>query len=199
MGTMTINQVKTLFNNIANAHLQIEDFSFGEVWEIEEKMNKEAKYPMLYVAPIQSVTQEQVKERTYMVFVFDMLNKNKSNVVDAWSDTEQILDDVIKTLKRESSDYEVVGDPTLFPFKEDNSDWAIGYRAEITVRTDNNSNYCDVPSTTFVSPSTPAFAQVKDQNGNVLATLYSGDTYSVIVASGILDDLNATVQIIDSI
>ena len=197
--SMTMNQVKDLFNNIASAHLQIQDFQFGEVWEIEEKMNKEAKYPMLFVAPIQSTTLEQVKERTFQVFVFDMLNKNKSNVVDAWSDTEQILDDVIKIFRHESSAYEVVGDSTLFPFKEDNSDWAIGYRSELVIRTDFNSNYCDIPSTTFVSPNTPAFAQVKDQSGNVIATLYSGDVYNVIVASGILDTINATTTIIDNV
>jgi hypothetical protein len=197
--SMTINQIKTLFENIANAHKQIQDFEFGEVWEIEEKMNKEAKYPMLYVAPIQTLDNEQVFERSFHVFVFDMLSKDKSNVVDAWSDTEQILYDVIKIFKNESANYEVVGQSTLLPFKEDNSDWAIGYRTELVIRTDANSNYCDIPSDTFVSPNTPAFAQVKDQNGNVLATLYSGDTYSVIVASGILDDLNATVTVIDNI
>lgn len=197
--SMTINQVKDLFENIATAHLQIKDFAYGELWEIEEKMNKEAKYPMLYVAPVQSVAGDQVMDRTFHVMVFDMLSKDKSNVIDAWSDTEQILYDVVKIFKNESSNYEVVGESTLIPFKEDNSDWAIGYRAELVIRTDANSNYCDVPSNTFVSPNTPAFAQVKDQNGNVLANLYSGDTYTVIVASGILDDLNATVTVIDNL
>jgi len=196
---MTISQVKTLFQNIATAHYQINDFAYGELWEIEEKMNKEAKYPMLYIAPVQSLAQDQVIDRTYHVMIFDMLSKDKTNVIDAWSDTEQILYDVVKIFKNESSEYEVIGESTLIPFKEDNSDWAIGYRAQLVIRTDANSNYCDIPSSTFVSPNTPAFAQVKDQNGNVLATLYSGDTYNVIVASGILDDLNATVQIIDSV
>ena len=197
---MTINQLKTLFQNIATAHKQINDFAYGELWEIEEKMNKEAKYPMLYVSPIQSTTQEQVKERSFHFMIFDMISKDKEDVVEVWSDTEQILDDIIKIFKNESENYELVGDPTLLPFKEDNADWATGYRTELTIRTDFNSNYCDIPSNTFVSPSNPAFAYILDQDGNVVQTLYKGETYSVIIASGI-DEGGATqtysIQVVD--
>jgi hypothetical protein len=185
---MTINQIKELFSNIASAHYFINDFAYGELWEIEEKLNKKPKYPMLFVTPVQSVTGEQVKERTFNILVFDMVNKDYSNQVQVWSDTERILDDVIKILRRESKDYELVGEPTSFPFKEDFSDWATGYRAEIVIRTDFDNNYCDIPSVDFISPETQALTTVTIRNQEtqaIIATLTGGQSYDVVVASGI--------------
>lgn len=194
---MTINQIKTLFSNVASAHYMLNDFEFGELWEIEEKMNKNAKYPMLFVSPISSITGEQVKERTFQVLVMDLVKKDGTETVDAWSDTEQILDDVIKIVRRESDSYELVGEPTLFPFKEEYSDWCTGYRAELVIRTDFNSNYCDIPSDSFVSPeSVDQVVTIKDQNGNVLATLKGGQSYEVTVFSALKDTLTANVTTI---
>lgn len=194
---MTINNIKDLFSNIASAHYMLNDFEFGELWEIEEKMNKNAKYPMLFVSPISSVTGEQVKERTFQVLVMDLVKKDGTETVDAWSDTEQILDDVIKIVRRESDSYELVGEPTLFPFKEEYSDWCTGYRAELVIRTDFNSNYCDIPSDSFVSPEVSAnVVTIKDQDGNVLATLTGGQSYEVTVFSALKDTLTANVTTI---
>ena len=201
MSAMTLNQLTTLFSNIAKAHDQIQDFAYGELYEIEEKMNKECKYPLLFVSPVSSTTLNNQIQRTFNFLVFDMSNKDKSNVIEAWSDTEQILNDIVKIFRNESNNYELVGDPTLFPFKEDNSDWAIGHRSELVIQTDFNSGYCDIPSDTFISPNSSGFntVTIKDQNGNVLATITGGGNYNVIVGSGINDDLTATVTIIDQV
>jgi hypothetical protein len=168
---------------------------------IEEKMNADngIKYPCLCVVPIQSTTGEQMKDRRFHVMIFDVPTKSKSNIIHVWSDTEQILDDIIKIFRRESRLYELTEEPVLLPFEEQHSDWVAGYRAELEVRTTFNSNYCDIPTASFTSSSTPPFAQIKDQNGNVIATLHNRDVYNVIVASGILDDLSSTVSVIDGL
>jgi hypothetical protein len=198
---MTLEQLDTLFGSIATAHYQIQDYTgLCEIDMIEEKMNVNngIKYPCLCVVPIQSETGEQVKDRRFHVMIFDVPSKDKSNLVHVWSDTEQILDDVIKTFRRESREYELTEQPILLPFEEQHSDWVAGYRTEVVIRTDFNSNYCDIPSTTFVSPEQKPFALIKDQNGNIIATLHNREIYNVIVASGILDDGESTTQIIDA-
>lgn len=201
MISMTLNQELALFENIATAHDMIEDFASGEIWEIEKKMNKNAKYNMLYVSPVQSGTFDNVKQRTYMVLVMDIPSKDESNVNEVWSDSEQILDDVIELLRSTSNDYELIGDPILLPFKEDHSDWVAGYRAEVTIQTKKGVNRCNIPADDFVSPSDASFQTVtiKDQDGNVLSVLKGGQSYEVIVATGINDDLTATVTVIDQI
>ena len=201
---MTLKQLDELFSNIASAHKQINDYHFGFLWTIEEKMNAKGanscKYPLLVVVPMQGVTGTQVKDRTFQVMVMDIPNKDKSNLIEVWSDTEQILDDVIKTFRYESTAYELVDEPILYPYDEEHTDWVSGYRAELNIRTNFNSNYCDIPSTSFVSPESPAvIATIIDQNGNTVQTLTKGQTYTVIIASGISDDLTATVQVIDNI
>ena len=195
---MTLNQVDALFQNIATAHYRLNDYFFGLPTALAEKIDSNAKYPILCVVPMQSVMGEQVKDRTFQVMVFDIPSKDKTDTTEVLSDTEQDLEDVLKILKNESQLYELVGEPTMIPEDEVNVDWITGHRAEIVLRTAANNNYCDIPSSTFVSPNTPPFAVVKDQDGNTIATLYAGDTYDVIVASGILDTLNATVTIIDN-
>jgi hypothetical protein len=198
---MTLEQTDSLFSSIAVAHEQINSYMFCELDMIEEKMNsdKGIKYPCLCVVPIQFMTGEQVKVRRYHVMIFEPPMKDKANIVHVWSDTEQILDDVIKIFRRESRDYELTEEPVLLPFEEQHSDWVAGCRAELSIQTDFNSNYCDIPATGFVSAASPPFAQIKDQNGNVIATLHNRDVYNVIVASGILDDLSSTVSVIDGL
>lgn len=195
---MTLNKALALFENIANAHHQIMDYADGEIWEIEEKMNKEAKYPLMFVSPIQSITQEQVKDRSFNVLIMDVPSKDDRDVREIQSDAEQILDDIIKIFRNESKDYELVGDPILLPFKEENSDWVAGYRTEITLRTDFANNYCDIPASDLGGGSIDfTTVTIYDQNGNVIANLKGGQSYSVVVASGIDDTLSATVTIVD--
>lgn len=199
---MTINNFNDLFSNIATAHKQINDYGFGEEWEIEEKMNKEVKYPLFYVIPTGSTTLLQTKRRRFRLVICDMVNKDKSNIVEVWSDTEQMMDDLIKILRLESDEYELVNEPVLLPFKEVYSDWSAGYECEVEIETQFNNNYCDIPSSTFVSPETQALTTVTvlDQNGNVLATKSGGQSYVVTVLTGINDTLVANVTtIVDNI
>lgn len=198
---MTIKEANTLFNNIAVAHYQINDYVYSELGMLEEELDKNTKYPCLVAIPMQSATGEQVKVRRFMLMVLDIPKKDKSNIINLWSDTEQILDDIIKIFRNESKSYSLVEEPTLVPFSEEHSDWVAGYRTEIAIETQFNNNYCDLPAGTFISPDTAQFSYVYiyDQNGNTLATLKGGQSYSVIVASGIADDLTATVSVIDNL
>lgn len=147
---MTYNQIIALFQSIATAHLQLKgSFYTGELWEVEGVMNPAINYPMLYAVPVQSTMEEQVVRRTFTLIVMSKVLKDKSDEQEILSDNELILQDVIKILRNESEDYEVVGDPILFPFKEDFGDWCAGWRADIEILTNGRSNYCDVPKNTI--------------------------------------------------
>ncbi len=202
---ITINNYKTLFDNIATAHKQINTNGFGEMWEIEELTNKDITYPCLFVVPIDSTTMEQTQRRTFRLLAFDMVKKgdvDNEQGTEVWSDTEQILNDIIKILRKESDSYDLIGDPLLQPFKEEFSDWATGWRTDVVIESELNSNYCDVPTDSFVSPESASGTTVTivDQDGNVLATVNQGGSYQVTVLSGINDTLTANVTtIIDNI
>ena len=202
---LTINNYKTLFNNIQAAHFQLNSFGFGEAWQVEELMNKDITYPCMFVVPVSSATLEQAQQRTFRILIFDLVKRgdiDNSQTTEVWSDTEQILNDVIKIIKKNSNDYDLIGDPTLEPFMEEFTDWVTGWRSDITIESELNSNFCDVPASSFISPPSGSSCSVtiEDQSGNVLATVNGGGSYTVTVLSGINDTLTANVTtIIDNI
>jgi hypothetical protein len=149
----TYNNIITLFDRIATAHNQIESFGTGELWEVDATIKPGFKYPLLWVAPISSITKDQVQERTFNVLVMAQVDKGKVYEQEVLSDCELILNDVIKVLKNENDYYELIGEPSLIPFKEDFGDWLTGWRSELVILSDMNGNACDVPIEVFISPN----------------------------------------------
>ena len=144
---MTYNQIITLFSNIASAHKFIKSFGHGEAWEINS--NDQFKDYTFWVIPVDSNTLAQTKNRTFTLLVFKRVKADKSDETNILSDCEMILDSIIKILLNHSNDYNIIGDPVLFPFKEDFSDWCAGWRADVVIETDFKNNYCDIPSEIF--------------------------------------------------
>ena len=170
---MTYNQIITLFRGIASASKYIHTFGTGELWEIDGIIKPGIKYPLLWCEPISSEIQEQVKLLTFRFICMDVVNKDKSNEQDVLSDTQLGLEDLIKVLRMESDDYTLVNNPTLEPFKEEFSDWCAGWRAEFQIELNFNSNDCDISSEDLA-------ALVLNSEGDVLAYLAMGDTYTVV-------------------
>lgn len=141
---MTYNQLIQLFSDIADAHQFIKSFGHGEAWEINS--NDTFNDYVLWAIPVDSTTAEQTKTRTFTILVFRKVDKAKKYETDILSNCEQILDDIIKTLRYESDDYEVTNEPVLVPFKEEFGDWCAGWRADVSILSDFNNNYCDIPS-----------------------------------------------------
>jgi len=201
---ITINNYKDLFKDIKDAHYQLNSYGFGEAWQIEELMNKEITYPCMFVVPITSTTLDQTQQRTFRILVFDLVKRNDvddNQTTEVWSDTEQILNDVIKILRDESDNYDLTGDPVLEPFMEEFTDWVTGWKADVTIDSELNSNYCDIPASSFVSPGgSTTSVTIVDQDGNVLATVNGGGSYLVTVLTTINDTITANVTtVVDNI
>ena len=202
---LTINNYKSLFSDIAAAHYQLNSYGFGEAWEIEQLMNKDITYPCLFVAPISSTTTDQTNQRTFRLLVFDLVKRSdvdNSQCTEVWSDTEQIINDIIKIMDNENDVYDLVGgDPVLEPFKEEFTDWVTGWKVDLVLESEFNSNYCDIPASSFSTPGgSTTSVTIKDENGNVIATINGGGSYSVTVLTGINDTLTANVTtIVDNI
>lgn len=178
----------------------IKGFGFGTMFEINTDMKPGLKYYLLWVIPLDSITTEQTKQRRFSLLMLGIVKKDESNRDEVWSDTEQCMDDVIKILRNESDDYELVGDPQLNPVTEQHGDWVTGWQTEVVIQTAFNSNYCDIPSDMIPVQPNNNYATVYDQDGNIVRTLRPGDSYNVIIASGI-DEGGAsttyTIQVLD--
>ncbi len=150
---ITYNQLIELLSNISSAHRIINTFNSGEVWEIEQELESNRNFVKLWAVPVSStVNGNQITNRFHLL-AFDLVEKGSSNNNDVLSDTQQCLYDVIKVLKNYSgNDFDVTGDPTLYPFKEEFGDWVAGWRCELDIVINFNPNGCDVPIDEFLIP-----------------------------------------------
>jgi hypothetical protein len=113
--------------------------------------------------------------------VLNLVKKDLTNRDEVWSDTEQIIDDVIKIFRNESDSYELIGDPVLLPVTEEHSDWVTGWQTDLVIQTEFNSNYCDIPADGFHSPVlVPGYGVIKNiETGEVIKTVKKGEVYYI--------------------
>lgn len=149
---MTLNQLKALFVSIGNAHFFIKSIEYGLPPSKVEAITDETIYPALYVVHEDSVQLTNTVQRTFKLIVCDLVNTDKSNHDEVESDTEQTLSDIIKILRQESDEYDVVGEPTITPFKDRYGDAVSGNEATVVIETLYNSGFCDIPSNIFGYP-----------------------------------------------
>src|SRR3972149_5693527 len=152
MGAITFNQHIKIFEDIAGAHLMVHSFGFGEVFEIEGALKADGNMPKMWIMPVSSTIRLQTVERTFTVLIFDLVKKDESNENEVLSDTEQIMQDVIKVPHTNSAQYGIVGEPQAFPFTERFGDDVSGWRCDVTVETEFDSNGCDIPLVSVVFP-----------------------------------------------
>ncbi len=197
---MSTIEIIKLFRDISEKHYELKGFGFGNIFEIGGSIKPGLTYPLLWVVPLDSVTLEQTKQRRFLLLVVSLVQKDLSNRDNVWSDTEKTLDDIIKILRNESDDYELVGDPILNPVSEQHGDWVTGWQTEIVLQTEFNSNYCDVPADNLSQGTIINYATVLDQDDNIVTKLYPRQTYRVVIASGI-DEGGASqtysIQVVD--
>lgn len=142
---ITLNKIKDILNTIANDHVQINHFGFGEI----ENTNtiKEAdgnKFPMLWIVPQQAILDENVITYRLRFLVFDQDTASDDYRTDILSSTLLILGDVIRNLKYVSDDYNVIGKANATPFSQDFADYVTGWYSDVDVETDINNNPCDL-------------------------------------------------------
>jgi hypothetical protein len=149
---MTLNQIKALFTSIGNAHFFIKTVEYGLPPSKVEATTESTIYPALYVVHEDSLQLTNTTQRTFKLIVCDLVDTAKANHDEVESDTEQTLSDIIKILRQESDSYDVIGDPTITPFKDRYGDAVSGNEATIVIETLYNSGFCDIPSTVFGYP-----------------------------------------------
>lgn len=197
---MTYNQFIKKIQGFADRHKFINTFGTGEEWETEGILKPGIKYQILYAIPVDSTDLVQAKQRRFNFLCFDIVKKDKSNEQEVLSDTEQTLDDLIRWC-RNQDDFSLINDPVATPFKESYGDWCAGWGCEVTIESDFNSADCDLPLT-GLDPEPPAgYSLIKNKTtGEIVTRLYPGQSYEVIIASGI-DSGNSsttyTIQIVD--
>jgi len=147
---------------IASKHLQINSFHSGMMDEVDINKLGATDYVILYAEPGSATINQGVLTYSFTIYVMDMVNDevgdapNKQRIgrVDAYSETLNIIQDVIAEFKHSLNvkswvDGEVVLQLpiTAEPFTARFNNLLTGWSATINIDVNNKNNLCIAPIT----------------------------------------------------
>ena len=171
----TYNNVVNTFLRIGEYHDQIFTTSVGDIWEID--MEKNTKFPLMHLTPINVSTGESELIYNFQVFIMDMVsekedwNKNNAdasfsklvkklnNEQDVFNECLQISTDIIGMLRHSERQslagindindaiYFTDGDFTIEPFQVRFDNLCCGWVFQINVVVQNDFQTCNIPVT----------------------------------------------------
>lgn len=148
----SLTNIKDLFSLFVQNHYQLKRFGFGTIPDVESLISAEQTFPVLYanLNDVQYPT-DNLKVFSFNILIFDLLNNDKSNEQDVWSDSIQIGEDFIKFLKYNSTGYyEVINQPRIETFTERFTDYVAGCNLNLSLRVYSSlQNDCGVPMNGF--------------------------------------------------
>jgi hypothetical protein len=141
---MTIKEVKSLLNNLAIDHKQINDFGWGDVWELGE--SKSITYPLMYCTIQSSNVSGKTFNLSLSIIFADLVFEDEKNEDDVISDQMLVCQDIIAQLRSDTFGFTLGNTVNINFFTERLSDLVAGIQASITLALPYVADRCAVPS-----------------------------------------------------
>lgn len=143
-----MNSLQAITNEIIafyTAHKQVKKVGSDFQEQMGNFATKDEQYPIVFIVPTGVTPTENTSEFTFELFCFDIIQKDRANIVTILSDTQQILNDLqIYFTFSTNLSFDVIGLPTFSPLNNDLLDYAAGYSMVITLSVGNYTD-CAVP------------------------------------------------------
>jgi hypothetical protein len=151
LNRVNYKQILSDFNQIANAHEQINSYGFGQIEQLTMDIvtHKEPVYTKMYVVPSATILNQNELTYNFRIIITDRLNEDLSNQRDAMSDTLEIIKDVFTILYL--SEYESEWNATVNPFLEDYETKLCGWSMDLQITQPFDYNRCVLPERPFVN------------------------------------------------
>lgn len=200
---LTLNQIRSTFQTIANAHKQLNGFGFDN--EANFGQSDDMQYPCLYVVQQPANISNGVISRTFDLFVLDRYygdsDGNASNITDVLSDTQLIAADVVSLLNNTEYEFQLDKNTvTIEPVYAEKDDLLAGYKATVTLREGFDYWRCSVPydfivieqvnglqetSTNEKDPTVPTYVKaITEANIQAWNNAYPNNNPSGFITSG---------------
>lgn len=141
---MTLKEVRSLLNNLANDHKQINDFGWGDVWELGESQS--ITYPLMYCTIQNSNVTGKTFNLSLSILFCDLVFGDNKNEDDVISDQMLICQDIIAQLRSDTFEFTLGNSVNVNFFNERLSDLVAGVQANITLALPYVADRCSVPS-----------------------------------------------------
>tara|TARA_R110002051_G_C8760997_1_gene501678 strand:- start:5664 stop:6155 length:492 start_codon:yes stop_codon:yes gene_type:complete len=159
---ITFRNVVGYLETIAEKHYEINSFHSGFLDEVDINKLGAEDYIILYAEPGSTTIDTGVLTYSFTIYVMDMIsdavgddpNRQRLGRIDTYSETLQIIQDVINEFKQNLYstswvDNQIVLEVpiTAEPFTARFDNELTGWSADITVEVNNTNNLCIVPIT----------------------------------------------------
>tara|TARA_R110002049_G_scaffold190493_2_gene359159 strand:- start:346 stop:2100 length:1755 start_codon:yes stop_codon:yes gene_type:complete len=183
MKIQTINQLVSVWKDIATRHYQINGFGIGDNWEAGT--DKAYMHPVLWINPVSASMPSsdygyKTFEIDFEIRIFDLVNKDESNENEVLSDTIDILKDIIAEFKGHpyyvNSQLNIIGDIDFEAFTEEFDEEVSGWVTEISLMTPVLTTFCGIPATDITGFEFPG---IDCPEVNVLCPVFVEDVTGV--------------------
>jgi hypothetical protein len=150
--TLSINQIVSIFQDLAVRHKMINDFGFGQTYDIGA--SRQMLFPYLWCQPedsriVKSANGYKERLQTFTLFVMDKINMGDDNYQEILSDTHYILETIISEISQHAYyvdfNLSLDGDIVITPMIEETDDNVNGFGATITLKIPIRYTYCNSP------------------------------------------------------
>jgi len=143
----TFNEIVTAFETFSDEHQQINTFYSGQTWNFQTQTNL---YPAVIMLPESSSIEKGSINLSFNLFVADILNSDRTNLDEIYSDTLQILADFVSYFDDAYEDSEIEfflnsENISIHPFEEKFDDVVAGWMAKIEINMPYSGNICVIP------------------------------------------------------
>lgn len=145
MTLTTYNQIIKAFEDFCTNHKQINTFYSGKTWNFQTETNI---YPALVMLAQPSLINRGQINLNFNVFIADILNKDRSNLDEIYSDTLLIITDLISYFADAYETYGFYLDDTavnIEPFEESFDDVLAGWISTLTIQIRYDGSTCNLP------------------------------------------------------
>jgi hypothetical protein len=148
----TLNEILTLIENQAAAHLQVKQYGQGDVWEINPK---ELDYLVLWAIEESVVLNERTLTYNIRLLAMDRVLPGEENEQEVMSDTIQVLLDFVAYFRQlHTTDLSIQTSVSFEPFTERFDDKVSGHACVLSITQPYDYNKCQIPQTTNTIPPT---------------------------------------------
>jgi hypothetical protein len=148
MPIRTLNQIVGEFQEIANQHRQINNFTVGTIEDFATSGT--TNYPAWWVGYDSNAFASRTEDFTFTFWLVDRVKKDRSNLIEIHSDMKQVAMDVIAQLNDSGYGWKVSESVNLSaiyePFHEDE---IAGWSFDFTISQPFTKDVCQIP---FISP-----------------------------------------------
>jgi len=183
---LTLNQLIARIQTFATAHKQLKGSFLFELPNI--KGPDEARvYPCLTALLVSTEPSEQQETFSILFTVWDLPSddNHRMQAQEVLSDTKLIANDIVAYLKYGMDDVSLDVPVTMTPVYDAGEDGSYGWEFTLNLRLNQGLDLCVVPADGIVIPEGISGVRIFDQDGNLLDTLNSGQSYFVTVVSAI--------------